>query len=98
MPFWRVLCPSIRVPIKEKKMTCEFYKKHTERFFKGRKVKTNKEIRNGYVVIPAGRCGTITGKSRGFWIQFDRCPACGIAALFSRVRPEQVELIDGGDK
>lgn len=73
------------------------YKKKPERFWKGRKVKTLRELSNGYWSIPEGFILTITHKYCGFDLKAtDTCPHCGVGKklTISRVNPTAVELCE----
>ena len=69
------------------------YRKHTGQWFKGRKVKTLMELKNGWMIIPAGTICTIEGKHSGFSLRSSACVRCGVGIRIGRVQPPQVELI-----
>jgi len=74
-------------------MNARTYKKHTEAFFMGRKVRTLIEMRNNNMVIPAYSLCTITRKFDGFNLTSDPCKHCGVRISISRVHRRDVELI-----
>ncbi|MHC4617241.1 MAG: hypothetical protein ACYTEQ_05760 [Planctomycetota bacterium] len=74
-------------------MDQRFYKQHTNHFFKGKKVRTLTELRNGYMVIPEGSICEIRFKYNGFDLTGPRCERCGVAVSIGRVSYRDVELV-----
>jgi hypothetical protein len=74
-------------------MDAETYKTTTEKVFKGKKVRTLIEMRNGLMVIPEGTICTITRKYQGFNLTSEPCKSCGVQIRISRVHRRDVELI-----
>jgi len=72
----------------------KLYHKRTGEWFKGKKVRTLYELRNGYTVIPEGTVLTITRKSSGFTLEGEPCEHCGVQVRISKVEPYSVELIE----
>ena len=70
------------------------YKKHTRKFFLGRKVKLLREIRNcsGQYAL-AGTICEITDKFGGFGLKVPPC-SHGLGLYISKVAPCDVELLD----
>lgn len=59
-------------------MDIKTYRKHTEIFFRGKKVRTLLEMHNGYMVIPEGAICEITRKFDGFNLTSEPCKCCGV--------------------
>ncbi len=74
------------------------YKRTTCRELKGRKVRTLRELRNSWCVIPKGTICTITHKSGGLEIESEACPDCGVKVCISKVQPTSVELLPKEEK
>lgn len=64
--------------------------------WEGRKVRTLREIVNGYMVIPAGTVATITRARSGVTLRGDACGHCGVAVSVSRVNPVALQLLPKG--
>lgn len=75
-------------------MNAKTYKKNTEKFFLGKKVRTLMQMQNGNMVIPEGAVCTITRKYQGFDLESAPCKCCGVQVLISRVPRRDVELIE----
>jgi hypothetical protein len=74
-------------------MDTKTYRKHTEVFFMGKKVRTLIQMRNGYMVIPEGTTCEITRKYQGFNLTSEPCKCCGVRISINRVPYRDVELI-----
>lgn len=74
-------------------MDRKMYRYLTDAQFRGRKVKSRFEMRNGRFVIPAGTIFTIVKKFGGFSLISDSCPTCGVAVSISKVQPFDIDLI-----
>lgn len=72
----------------------KLYQRRTEAWFRGKRVRTLRELRNGYTVIPKGAVLTITRKSSGFLLEGDPCEHCGVRIRISKVSPCEVELVE----
>lgn len=63
---------------------------------RGMKVRLRKEVRNHFLVIPAGTCGTISSYASS-WnrleIVCDPCPCCGVKARCSQLSRADLEPI-----
>lgn len=67
---------------------------HTpESKLKGRMVRTLRDLKNGWGVIPRGTIATIAGKQGGFSLQSEPCPCCGMRVSISKVPYTDVELL-----
>lgn len=71
----------------------EAYRRCTLAQLKGRKVKTLRELRNGYLTIPKGAELTIVGKHSGYGLRGDPCPQCGVQVHISKVDGYALEFI-----
>lgn len=66
-----------------------------KREYKGRLVRTTQEMRNGWVVIPAGAVATIDNQSpKGSSLTFEKCGCCGMKARISHVGVDCIEFIE----
>lgn len=66
-----------------------------KREYKGRLVRTTQEMRNGWVVIPAGAVATIDHQSpKGSSLTFEKCGCCGMKARISHVGVDCIEFIE----
>jgi hypothetical protein len=72
----------------------KLYQRRTEAWFKGKRVRTLCELRNGYAVIPEGAVLTITRKSSGFTLEGEPCEHCRFQVRISKVSPCDVELAE----
>lgn len=68
--------------------------RRTERELKGLRARTTRELSNGWATIAAGTLVTITGKRSGLTIRTERCPHCSVAVHMTKVRPEDLELVE----
>jgi hypothetical protein len=69
------------------------YKKNNRAFWMGKKVKTRKELHNGWIKIPQGTIMTIRGKRGGFSLEGEICPLCKIKAVINKVEPTALTLV-----
>ncbi|QWA09575.1 hypothetical protein GTU79_19755 [Sodalis ligni] len=44
-------------------------------------------------ILPEGLQGVVVGSGRGFTVQFDACPHCGVSLQMSHVRPEGLNIL-----
>ena len=73
------------------------YLQKKEEFWIGKKVRTLREMRNGWVIIPVGTILKIRRKYQGFTLEaVEICPHCKIGNRLdiSRVSPEALELVE----
>lgn len=49
--------------------------------------------RSDGAILPAGLAGVVIGSGRGFTVQFDACPHCGVSLQMSRIRPEGLNIL-----
>ena len=75
------------------RMTWGQYRRTTLNQLKGRKVRVNRELRNGMMVIPEGAIATIDDKHGGFSLTSDPCPHCGVRISISKVPPQDIDLL-----
>lgn len=64
-----------------------------KRDWKGRKVRTLRDLRNGWGVIPAGTVFEVRENWAGLNLLGDRCTCCGLRASINRVPEHDVELL-----
>lgn len=62
-----------------------------------RRVRTTRELRNGFVVIPKGAVGRVESYSRGATVVFDACACCGMKPRISRIEPADIEFVEGAE-
>lgn len=74
-------------------MDANTYRKNTEKYFMGKKVRTLREMKNGLMIIPAGIICEITRKFKGFKLTSEPCKHCGVRVRISEVPFCDVELI-----
>lgn len=71
-----------------------------KREYKGRAVRTTREMTNGWGTIPAGSVAEIEYQSpKGSSLVFEACACCGLTATISHVPADAIEFIepvDGG--
>jgi len=70
------------------------YVKNTDVFWTGKKVRTLRDMSNGWLTIKAGTICIIKRKFAGFALETERCLTCGVAIKISRVQPCDVELVE----
>lgn len=78
-------------------ITQKEYEKQTEKYWLGKKVITQRELKNGNVVIPAGTVLAIRRKYKGFTLDgVKECPYCKIGRLLyiAKVPPMDVSLLE----
>ena len=59
----------------------------------GLRVKTIRELKNGYVKIPIGTLCTITYSHGGLNLETDECPCCKVKIFIRKVPYSYIELI-----
>lgn len=74
-------------------ITAREYRRFSEPDWLNVRVRSLVEIRNGYGSLPAGTEYIITRKYRGFELQSEPCPCCGIKVFVNRVSPNSLERI-----
>ncbi len=74
-------------------MTVTVKKPKLKRDWVGRKVRTRRELRNGYVTIPVGTVCTVTYNHSGLSLSTDACGACGVQCHIAKVPEHGVELL-----
>lgn len=79
-------------------MKLNFYKAHTNEFFRGKKAILRHPLRNGWAVLAAGTQVTIERKHSGFSIVSDKCNCCNVSVLMTKVMPHNLDLIEDGDE
>lgn len=73
------------------------YRKHSEEWFKGKKVRTRTEIETISQKIPAGSVLTIVEKFKGFTLKSEPCACCGVSVHVRKVDGMALDLLDDGD-
>ena len=82
-------------------ITQKDYKKYTEKYWIGKKVRTLIDIENGSVTIPKGFILMISDKNKGFSLTaIEVCPHCKIGRKLNitRVDPSELELVEDKPK
>lgn len=73
-----------------------------KREYEGRTVRTTRELKNGWVIIPAGSVAVITIQSpKGSELTFNPCGCCGVRPIISHVGMDDIEFIEpvaGGEE
>lgn len=65
-----------------------------KREYEGRTIRTTRELRNGWGVIPAGVVATISKQSpKGSSLVFEPCNCCGLRAVISGVHKDDIEFV-----
>lgn len=78
-------------------ITWKEWRRKTEKYWKGKKVRTLRDIQNKAITIPAGTILEITGKYNGADLEgLEVCPHCNIGRkiYITRVEPTSLELIN----
>lgn len=66
-----------------------------KREYRGRTVRTTRELTNGYVTIPEGAIATVTVQSpRGSTLVFEACNCCGMKPIISRIAADDIEFVE----
>lgn len=66
-----------------------------KRDYRGRTVRTTRELTNGYVSIPKGAIATVTGQSpRGSTLVFEACSCCTMKPIISRIAAADIEFVE----
>jgi hypothetical protein len=66
-----------------------------KRDYKGRIVRTTRELKNGWGVIPVGAVATISNQSpKGSSLTLNACGCCGLKAIISHVSADSFEFIE----
>ena len=66
-----------------------------KRDYKGRIVRTTRELKNGWGVIPVGAVATISNQSpKGLSLTLNACGCCGLKAIISHVSANSFEFIE----
>lgn len=73
-----------------------------KRDYPGRVVRTTRELKNGWVIIPAGAVAGITYQSpKGSTLTGNPCNCCGVRPIISHVGMDDIEFIEpvaGGER
>jgi len=69
------------------------YKRMTLEEMQKKRWRTTREMRNGYVTIPAGMEVRITYKRGGLNIEGEKCAHCGVSVHISKVNPTDLREI-----
>ena len=73
-----------------------------KRDYTGRTVRTTRELKNGWGIIPVGSVATIKAQSpKGSSLSFKACACCGLLAIVSQVAADAIEFIElvaGGEE
>ena len=65
-----------------------------KRDYRGKRVRTTKDVLNAFLKISAGSLATITEQSpKGSYLAFDPCDCCGISARTSNVPANFIEFV-----
>lgn len=66
------------------------------REWNGKKIRTKRDLTNGWGTVKAGTVCTVSGGigGVGLTLKADSCPCCGLRALISRVHSSDVEVVD----
>ena len=66
-----------------------------KRDYRGRRVRTVREMSNGWGTIPAGALATIAEQGpKGSLLLCDACGCCGLKARISAVQPADIEFVE----
>lgn len=66
-----------------------------KRDYKGKRVRTLRELENGWGVIPAGSIATINHQGpKGSSLQVDACSCCGLKPTISAIQACDIEFIE----
>jgi hypothetical protein len=66
-----------------------------KRDYKGKRVRTLKELQNGWGIIPAGAIATIDYQGpKGSSLTIDPCNCCGVKAVISGIQSGDIEFIE----
>jgi hypothetical protein len=66
-----------------------------KREYKGRLVRTTRELKNGWGMIPLGAVATVSHQSpKGSELVFEPCDCCGLKAVISHVGMDSIEFIE----
>lgn len=73
----------------------KFYNRKPEFFWIGRKVRSVKELKNGWFTAPVGTEFVVTRKQMGLHLKLSApCPCCGLRGYISKVAPDALELLE----
>lgn len=65
-----------------------------KRDYKGKRVRTTKDVSNAFWQVPAWSLATVTEQSpKGSYLTFDPCDCCGISARISNVPANCMEFV-----
>lgn len=66
-----------------------------KRDYRGRTVRTTRELTNGYVSIPKGAIATVTGQTpRGSTLVFRPCSCCTMKPIISCIAASDIEFVE----
>lgn len=70
------------------------YKRHTEEWWKGKRVVSLQPLRNAWGEMPAGTRLEVTRKFSGFNLESLPCTKCGFRLRINKVPPSSLDLAD----
>lgn len=73
------------------------YQAKPDTWWKGRIVRSTKELSNGWATLPKGTIFKVMGKWNGLKILSQQCKCCGIRVHMSKVPYRDLELIEDGE-
>ncbi|MCF5371994.1 hypothetical protein GIW05_00540 [Pseudomonas syringae] len=66
-----------------------------KREYTGKRVRTLREFRNGWGIIPAGSLAVIDHQSpKGSSLLIDTCSCCGVKPIISAIQASDIEFIE----
>ena len=66
-----------------------------KRDYKGRRVRTLKDLKNGWGIIPAGALASIDYQGpTGSSLIIDPCSCCGVKAIISAIQASDIEFVE----
>ncbi len=69
------------------------YKRYKREFWVGRKVINQQELSNYFLRVKPGTILTIVGKRRGFSLETEPCPKCGVTIRIAKVQQQDLILL-----
>jgi len=76
------------------KVTRKEYEAKREKEWVGVTVRTRRDLRNGFVAIPAGTLCKIYRKQGGFALETEPCKCCGVRVLIGKVPFDDVAVVE----
>jgi hypothetical protein len=66
-----------------------------KRYYRGRTVRTTRELTNGYVSIPKGSIAAVTGQTPpGSTLVFQAWSCCSMKPIISRIAASDIEFVE----